>query len=127
MVAVSCAAQTARSAVFGDVPRRGVEALATQSADRNAVVSAIAVGDPARAGLLACGRLGVAQPAAVQPVPDGVRMNAQLVGDLDERPHPLGHTVNQICPEVSEPKLAGALGQTLVSGAAALTGTADFR
>jgi hypothetical protein len=41
-----------------------------------------------------CGRLGVTQPVAVQPIPDGVPVDAQLVGDLDQRPRPLGHAVS---------------------------------
>ena len=40
--------------------------------------------------------LGAAQPIGVQPVADGVPVDAQLVGDLDERPRPLSHAVSQV-------------------------------
>jgi hypothetical protein len=82
---------------------------------------------PARIGRLACGLLGAAQPVAVQPIPDRIPVHTQLAGDLDERPRPFDHAVGQIRREISEAELAGALGQTLVGGAAALTGATDLR
>ena len=81
-------------------------------------MSAIAVSDPARVGLSAVGRLGAAQPVAVQPVPDGVPVDAQLAGDLGKRPRPLGRAVSQIGLEAGEAELCGAYGEALVGGAA---------
>jgi hypothetical protein len=66
-----------------------------------------------------------AQPKAVQPVPDGVPVHAQLAGDLDERPPVPGHAVNQIGLEAGEAELGSPLGQVLVSGADALVGGAE--
>jgi hypothetical protein len=76
---------------------------------------------------LACGRLGAAQPVAVQPIPDGIPVDAQLAGDLGKRPRPLVHSVNQILPEVREAELCGAFGEALIGGPTALAGAADLR
>src|SRR6266540_4677541 len=62
-------------------------------------------------GLSACGLRGVAQPVAVEPVPDGVPVDPELAGDLGERPRLLGHAVNQIGLQAGEAELGGALGE----------------
>jgi hypothetical protein len=66
----------------------------------------------------ACGRLAAAQPRGVQPIPDGVAVHAQLAGDLDQRPGPLGDAVGQVGLKVGKAELTGALGEVLVGGAA---------
>src|SRR6266498_1143688 len=81
--------------------------------------------DPARVGGSACGLLGAAQPVAVQPVADGVLVDAQLAGDLGERPPLPGHAVSQIGVQAGEAELGCAGGQVLVGGAAALVGGAQ--
>ncbi len=40
---------------------------------------------------------------------------------------PLGHALNQIGPQAGEAELASSQAETLVGGAAALTGAADLR
>jgi hypothetical protein len=61
---------------------------------------------------------------ADQAVPDGVPVDAQLAGDLAERPCLLGHAVNQVGVQAGEAELRGSLGEVLVSGEAALAGAA---
>jgi hypothetical protein len=61
---------------------------------------------------------------ALQPVPDGVPVDAQLAGDLGERPRLLGDAVSQVRLEAGEAELDGPLGKVLVGGAAALAGAA---
>ena len=60
-----------------------------------------------------------------QPVPDGVPVDAQLVGDPWERPRLLGNAVNQVGVQAGEAELGCAGGQVLVGGAAALVGGAE--
>jgi hypothetical protein len=90
-------------------------------------VPAIVVSAPGEGGRLACGLAGAAEAMALQSIPDGVLMDAQLVSHLNERPRALGHAIGQVCPKVSEAELGGALGEALVGGAAALAGAADLR
>ncbi len=71
--------------------------------------------------------VALTRPAAVQPVPDRFPVHAQLVGDLDERPRPLGHAVGQVGLQAGKSKLGGPLGQAPVGGQAALTSAADLR
>jgi hypothetical protein len=78
-------------------------------------------------GRSARSRPAAAQPEGVQPVADGVAVHTQLAGDLDQCPRPLGHAVSQIRPEISKAELAGASGEALVGGAAALACAADLR
>ncbi len=79
------------------------------------------------AGRLACGLPGAAQPVVVQPVPDGIPVDAQLAGDLDELPPLLGHAVSQVGVQAGKAELRGPLGEALVGGAAAPAGAADLR
>src|SRR5919198_4418337 len=62
----------------------------------NVVSCPVEAGDPMSGGQLASGRPDRAQSVTVQPVPDCVRVHAQLAGDLYERPHSLGQAVGQV-------------------------------
>ena len=64
------------------------------------------------------GLAGAAQPAAVQPVPDGLRIGAQLAGDLGERPRLPGHAVGEVGLQAGEAEPGGLLGEVLVDEAA---------
>ena len=75
----------------------------------------------------ACGLRRGGWPIAVQPICDRVLVDAKFAGDLRKWPGLPGHAVAQICLEVGEAELGGALGEALVGGAAALTGAADLR
>ncbi len=50
-----------------------------------------------------------AQPVAVQPIPDRVRVNAQLAGHLGERPRPFGHAVRSgRLPQMKSPAVTSS-------------------
>ncbi len=66
------------------------------------------------------GVAAAAQLTAVQPVPDGLFVDAQLAGDLRQRPCLLRHPVGQVGRQVGEAKLDGATGEALVGSVAAL-------
>jgi hypothetical protein len=59
-----------------------------------------------------------AQPAAVQPVPDGLGVDAQLAGDLRQRPGLPDHAVGQVGVQAWKAELDDARPEALVGGVA---------